>query len=224
MTAIPKPAGAADAPEAPPSPEAVAAFLAAHPGFLAERPDLLRLLDPPVRVHGEHLADHMTAMVHAERRRTQVLEQAMESAASAGRAGLALTTRVRLAVLALMRSRDVVETVTQEMPALLGIETCTLLAEGSARRGVAQLAPGAVARLLGPGRDAIVRAAPTEAALLHAEAAALVARDALVRVPLGGAAMLLALGARDPVALPLKQSTATLAFLGRAVAAALART
>ena len=48
--------------------------------------------------------------------------------------------------------------------------------------------------------------------------------DALARVPVWtGHPTLLALGARDPNALPAKQSTATLAFLGRAVAAALAR-
>jgi hypothetical protein len=81
-----------------------------------------------------------------------------------------------------------------------------------------------VARLLGPGRDARVRADVTDAELLHAEAAALVTRDALVRVPLWcGTPCMLALGARETVALPARQSAQTLAFLGRTVAAALAR-
>lgn len=224
VTLAPRRSG--DPPAAPdlPSAEAVAAFLAANPGFLAERPDLLRLLEPPQRVHGERLADHMAAMVQAERRRMRTLEQEMEAAASTGRAGQALSTRVRLAVLALMRTPEVTETVTQEIPALLGIETCTLLAEQPDRPGVAKLPPGMVARLLGPGRDVLVRAAPTDTALLHLEAAPLVARDALIRVPLRrGAAVLLALGARDAAALPARQSTATLGFLGRAVAAAMAR-
>ncbi len=69
-----------------------------------------------------------------------------------------------------------------------------------------------------------MRPSPTDAELIHQEAAPLVKRDALARVPVWtGHPMLLALGARDPNALPAKQSTATLAFLGRAVAAALAR-
>jgi len=81
-----------------------------------------------------------------------------------------------------------------------------------------------VSRLMGPGRDAVVRAAPTETVTLHEEAASLVARDALVRVPVWtGTPTMLSLGARDPHALPARQATATLAFLGRAVAAALAR-
>ncbi len=45
----------------------VAAFLRAHPAWLAEHPELYRLLAPPRRVHGEALADHMAAMLRAER-------------------------------------------------------------------------------------------------------------------------------------------------------------
>ncbi len=207
-----------------PAPEAVVAFLHAYPEFLAERPDLYRVLTPPRRVHGERLADHMLAMLSAERRRMRSLEAEMEAAVTAGRAGHGLAIRVRLAVLALMRSNDVTETVTQELPALLGIETCTLLSEAPDRRGVVKLPRGMVARLLGPGRDAVVRAVLSEVALLHQEAAPLVIRDALARVPVWtGQPTLLAIGARDPNALPARQATATLAFLGRAVAAALAR-
>lgn len=207
-----------------PAPEAVLAFLHANPDFLSERPDLYRLLDPPRRVHGERLADHMAAMLAAERRRVRSLEAEMDAAVTDGRAGHGLTIRVRLAVLALMRGTDVVDTVTQELPALLGIETCTLLSEVPDRRGVIKVPRGFVARLMGPGRDAVVRATPTETELLHEEAAPLVARDALARVPVWtGHPTMLAIGARDPGALPARQTTATLAFLGRAVAAALAR-
>jgi uncharacterized protein YigA (DUF484 family) len=207
-----------------PSAAAVAAFLRAHPEFLAEHPDLYRTLDPPRRVHGERMADHMAAMLAAERRRVRGLEADMDAALNAERAGNGLTIRVRLAVLALMRCGDVPEAVTQEMPALLGIETCTLLSEAPDRRGVVRLQRGAAARLLPAGRDAAVRPAPTDAELIHQEAALLVKRDALVRVPVWtGHPTLLALGARDANALPAKQSTANLAFLGRAVAAALAR-
>ncbi|MBD0274434.1 MAG: DUF484 family protein [Acetobacteraceae bacterium] len=221
--------GQAAAPEAAdaerlPAPPAVAAFLRAHPEFLAEHPDLYRVLAPPKRVHGERMADHMAAMLAAERRRVRGLESEMAAALNAERAGHGLTIRVRLAVLALMRCGDVPEAVTQEMPALLGIETCTLLSEAPDRRGVVKLQRGAAARLLRAGRDAVVRPAPTDADLIHQEAAPLVKRDALARVPVWtGHPTLLALGARDPNALPAKQSTATLAFLGRAVAAALAR-
>ncbi|NKC33135.1 GAF domain-containing protein [Falsiroseomonas selenitidurans] len=216
----------------------VAAYLLENPDFLARRPEIYRALAPPRRVHGENLADHMVAMVAAERARTRALEAEVQAAIDDGRAGATLVMRVRLAVLALMRSRDVVETVTQEWPALLRVESCALLAEpapasggpqtalafGFRRAGILPLPVGSVTRLVGRGRDARVRAEVTEAALLHAEAAALVTRDALVRVPLWcGTPCLLALGAREAAALPIRQAATTLAFLGRAVAAALTR-
>ncbi len=211
--------------------EEVAAFLVANPDFLAHRPELYRVLAPPRRVHGENLADHMVAMVAAGRARLRAIEAEMQEALAHGRAGAGLVLRVRLAVLALMRARDVTDTIGQELPPLLRVESCTLLAERRRaglsrlpRQGVRPLPEGAVARLLGPGRDARIRTEPAEAELLHAEAAPLVTRDALVRVPLCcGTPCLIALGAREQAALPARQAAQTLAFLGRAVAAALSR-
>ena len=115
--------------EPDPQAEGVEAYLREHPEFLAERPELYRVLLPPRRVHGENIADHMAAMLAAERNRTRALEAEMDSVLADGRAGAGLAVRVRLAVLALMRATDVVEAVTQELPALLGVETCTLAAE-----------------------------------------------------------------------------------------------
>ena len=215
-----------------PTAEVVAAYLLDHPDFLAKRPELYRTLAPPRRVHGENMADHMAAMVAAERSRTRGLEAEVQAAVADGRAGAALVMCVRLAVLALMRSRDVMETVTQELPALLRVDSCTLLSEpatpgstfGFRRAGFLPMPPGSLARLIGRGRDARVRTEVTEAVMLHAEAAGLVTRDALVRVPLAcGTPCLLALGARDAASLPTRQTATTLAFLGRIVAAALSR-
>jgi uncharacterized protein YigA (DUF484 family) len=230
------------APRGPePTAEEVAAYLRDHPDFLANNPDIYRSLTPPRRLHGENLADHMAAMVAAERGRTRQLEAEVQAAIADGRAGAALVLRVRLAVLALMRSRDIAETVNQELPALLRVESCAILAEPAGqpsflpgrrapvetalpRHGVRMLPAGAVARLVGRGRDARVRSEITDAELLHAEAAALVTRDAVARVPLWcGTPCMLALGARDAAALPARQAVTTIAFLGRAVAAALSR-
>ncbi|MBU8540503.1 DUF484 family protein [Falsiroseomonas tokyonensis] len=222
-----------------PTAEEVAAYLRDHPDFLLHRPELYRTLLPPRRLHGDNLTDHMAAMILAERARTRALEAEVQAAIEDGRAGATLVMRVRLAVLALMRARDVVETVSQELPALMRVESCTLLMEpaplpasrtadrsfaGFRRAGILPLPAGAVSRLVGRGRDARVRTEVTEALMLHAEAAGLVSRDALVRVPLTcGTPCLLALGAREAAALPTRQTTTTLAFLGRTVAAALSR-
>ena len=205
--------------------EAVARFLRDNPHFLAQRPELYRDLAPPRRVHGEAMADHMQARIEAVRADLARLETQLAEAAEAGRA---LAEAVRQAVIALIRAPDPLDAVTQDLPALLNLASASLAAEADPfappPAGIRLLPRGTIAALLAPGREAIVRAAPTDLRLLHGEAAPLVARDALVRAALpGGAPALLILGARSAEALPLRQSAATLGFLGRAVTAALAR-
>ncbi|MGH7115569.1 MAG: hypothetical protein ACREE9_13865, partial [Stellaceae bacterium] len=58
--------------------EQVVAFLRARPRFLAERPDLYRVLAPPRRVHGEQLADHMAAMIEAGREHASAMSARAE--------------------------------------------------------------------------------------------------------------------------------------------------
>ncbi|MCA3379599.1 MAG: hypothetical protein ING08_05085, partial [Roseomonas sp.] len=168
-------------------------FLRAHPGFLAARPELYRALAPPRRVHGDGLTDHMAAMLGAERERASALDAELRLALDAERAGLGLVSRVRLAVLALMRSDNAPETVAQEWPNLLGLESCTLCVEPPDNPGQLWMRPeqrplprGMVEKLLGRGRDVLVRDKPEDADMLHGEAGGLIARDALVRVVVAG--------------------------------------
>ena len=190
----------------------VAAYLAAHPGFLAERPALYRALQPPVRVHGETLADHMAALLAAARAETGQV-------ADAARAGLDLTIRAATAVAALIGVADVLGTVSAEWPALLGLESAGVAAEGPASSGLRDLPAGAVRRLTG-GREVLLRDDPAEAALLHGEAHGLVVRDALVHLP-GAWPRLLVLGAREAGRLPARGATAPLRLLAHALARAL---
>lgn len=195
--------------------EAVAAFLRAHPNFLADRPELYRLLAPPRRVHGEVLADHMAAMIAAERAHAAAMATRADDVLAAGRAAAGLTQRVQAAVLTLIRARDPADCVASEFPALLAVDSATLRTEGK------DLPRGAASMLLGK-RDAVLRPDPEDAGMLHGEASGLARVDALVLVP-GAPPMLLCLAARDPAALDPAQGTGALAFLGRAVAAALGR-
>jgi uncharacterized protein len=192
----------------------VEAFLRANPAWLADRPDLYRVLQPPTRVHGEGLADHMAAMLRVQRERADGL-------LAAGRASAGLASRVQDAVLALFRSTDPADCVSGEMPGILAVDAAHLCIEAD-HPGARRLPDGAVARLL-DGRQAVFRTAPTDAWLLHAEAAGLARHDALVRVPGEGPAALIALLARDQHVLDPAQGVGPLAFLGRAVAAALGR-
>jgi uncharacterized protein YigA (DUF484 family) len=199
----------------------VAAFLRAHPFWLAENPDLYRALQPPARVHGDNLTDHMAAMLRAERAHAAAMAARADDVLSAGRAAAGLAARVQAAVLALIAAADPAEAVAAELPGILGIDAASLCVEGfvwTAR----SLPTGAVKRLMGE-RDVVFREAPADAALLHGEAAELALQDVLVRVPGDGAPALLALVCRDRQGLNPTQGTGALAFLGRALAAALSR-
>ena len=199
----------------------VAAFLRSNPSFLADNPELYRVLAPPVRVHGEPLTDHMAAMIRAERAQSAIMAARADGVVEAGRAALGLTDRVQDAVLALMACDDPAEWVETELPGWLGLDAAKLCLEAY-RPGTRRLPAGTIGRLLAK-RDVVFRERPGDAALLHAEAASLARRDALVRVPamLGGTGGLLALAARSRTALQPGQGIAALTFLGRAIGAAL---
>ena len=173
-----------------------------------------------MRLHGERLADHMGAMLRAERAHATAMAERADDVLSAGRAAAGLAARVQEAVLALLRAADPVACVNDELPALLGLDAAGLCSE--VHLPDMRLIPGgAVARLLG-SRPVLFRTAPEDAHLLHGEAAALAARDALARIPGDGPPVLLALAARDAAALDPAQGTGALGFLARAIAARLA--
>ncbi len=199
----------------------VAAFLRARPRFLAERPELYRALVPPERIHGEAMADHMLAMLRAERQHAAAMAERADGVLAAGRAAAGIAARVQVAVLALIGAQDVAECVDHALPGLLALDAAALCMEADGS-GARRLPVGTVSGLLG-GRDVVFRAAPGDAVLVHAEAARLARRDALVRVPWAGAPALLALVSRDEAPLDPAQGIGALAFLGRAVGAALGR-
>ena len=204
----------------------IAAFLRANPGWLAAHPELYAVLDPPRRLHGEAMADHMAAIIDQARRHG-------DAAAAGRRATEGFTQLVQDAVLALMRAPDPAWCLQNDIPGLLRVESVRLSVESavpgaaaqsaaaqSAVAGAAPLDPGTVEALLGQ-RAALVRDAGPNPAL-HGEAAPLTVREALVRVPLTTAPALLAIAVRDPAGLE-GASTPSLTFLGQAAAAALER-
>ena len=181
-------------------------FLRANPGFLAERPALYGHMEPPRRVHGERMADHMEARLRAERARTAAALAAVPDRREA--AGMA--ARVQDAVLALMRADNKRDCIEHELPGLLGIDAARLVSAPVPHAGTAALA----------GAEAVVRPATSVTRPLHAEAGPLALTEALVRVDLPGDPALLVLTCRNTHSLGAR-SVGELAFLGRAVAAAL---
>ncbi len=199
-------------------PDKIEQFLRANPGFLAGRPGLYGVLLPPVRVHGNKVADHMAAQIAAGR-----AALAREKAEAAGllatqRAAAAMLARVQGAVLALIAADDVVDCVTNILPGLMAVDNAVLCADAPTP-GFRTLPAGTVRRLL-QGRLVQCRSQPEDAALLHAEAAELAVRDVLVRLPMARPA-LLAMASRDADAFSGIGDSEAYAFLGRVIAARL---
>ncbi len=199
--------------------EDVVGFLRAHPRFLAENPELYRLLEPPVRVHGTILADHMAALLAAERAHARTMAARADDVLAAGRAAAGLAHRVQEAVLLLIAARDVTECVAAEFPMALAIDAAALCVEAAGAQG---LPCGRIAELF-EGRSVVFRADAAPDAMLHGAAARLAVHEALVRIPGADPPAMLALAARDAAMLDPSQGTGALGFLGRAVAAALGR-
>ncbi|WP_291298064.1 DUF484 family protein [Elioraea sp.] len=219
--------GGKDAVAEPDEATTVEAFLRANPAFLAENPALYRALAPPKRVHGERLADHMTAMLEAERVRGTELRGTLEDLIAHGRANQANQARANQAILALLAARTPAEAfdiIGQDWPDLLGVDVVTVCAEGQAVTGARPLPRGTVARLLPSSAPIALRPQATDTVALYGEAAALVASDALARLTLaqGGEAMI-ACGSRDAGHFEPRQGTELVAFLAAAVSIALGR-
>lgn len=204
-----------------PDAEIVEAFLRANPHWLTERPGLYRVLAPPVRVHGDVLADHMAAMVRAERAHAAAMAERADDVLAAGRAVAGLMARVQQAVLALIHARDPADCVLGEFPSILAVDAACLCVEELLPD--ARLVPPGTVRTLLNGRDVIFRDSPDDAVLLHAEAARLARHDALIRVPWSGPPTLLALVSREMLTPDTSRGVGPLAFLGQAVGAALGR-
>ncbi len=199
----------------------VTAFLRAHPGFLAENPELYRALLPPERVHGASLADHMAAMLAAERAHAAAMAEQADCILAVGRAAAGLAARVHEAVLAVMHTDSLVDCIAGEFPSLLAVDAACLCIE-SELSGARHLPLGLVDSLLGPTR-VVFGADPQTAAVVHGEAMGLARHEALIRIPGNGPPAMLALASRDAAALDPAQGTTSLAFLGRVVATALGR-
>ncbi len=193
-----------------PAPEAVAAFLRAEPGWLALHPELYAALEPPRRLHGDRLADHMAAMLARAR-------ADLRAGTEDRRAAEGFTHRMQEAALALMRAADPAATLG-DLTALLRIDSARLCCE-AACPGAAWVPPGTVAALLGR-RVSVIQDAHRDP-ILHGEAAAALARrEALVRVDLEQGPALLALACRDGRALA-GATAGALGFLGQTIAAVL---
>jgi uncharacterized protein len=215
----------------------VVEYLRQHSDFLLRHPELLLGLSPPSRwVDADPVVDMQVYMIDRLREEVERVKGAAESLIHTSRSNMSTQNRTHQAVLTLLGAEtihDLAEAVSDDLPALLGVDVATLCFEDGAPElailtaaGIRRIAAGRVEALLG-GLDhdcALSEEMPGDP-MLFGDGAGLVQSSALVRVVPGepypeGA---LALGSRHGRTFHAGQGTELLTFLAHVVESCLRR-
>lgn len=213
-----------------PTDDEIEAFLQRRPEVLRDNPALLARLLPPDRHDGDgKIADlqrHMLDRLGGEVRRLRDTQGAL---LAASRSNLATQGQIHQAVMAALEApgrEHFLHTLTQDLPQILDLDAVALAVEARAPgpawaqgSDIRLLSRGGVERMLGTGRDILLRTETERARGLFGPAADLVRSDALVRLDLGPEQppALLAFGARAPGRFHPGQGTELLRFLCRVI-------
>jgi len=210
--------------------EDVVDYLRRHPNFLIDHPELLGVITPPaVRSEAGGIVDLQKFMVQRLQRRVTQLAATQDELIAAGRTNMSISGQVHHAVLALLEATSfehLIHTVTHDFATILDVDVAVLLIEESdfarphaAGNNLYGVRKGAVDRLLGRGRDILLRERSEATETIYGPASALVRSDALARLRFAANAPpgMLALGSREASKFHPGQATELLQFLARAV-------
>lgn len=208
----------------PVSAEDVAAYLLAHPDFLAEHPDVVARLNAPAAERPDGAIDLRSYMVERLRAEIDQLASSQQALISASRANTISRNRVHATVLRLLDAatlEQLIQTIATDLAVMLDIDVAVLLIESTGRglpcvldSGVRLVAEGKVKSLLG-GDDVRLEAQIRGEEPVFGAGAGLVHSQALIRIDVSPATppCLLALGSRHPEMFHAGMGTELIAFL-----------
>ncbi|MBC6405544.1 MAG: DUF484 family protein [Rhodospirillales bacterium] len=204
------------------SPEEIARFLRRNPDFLLNRPDLCATILPGLDC-GEGVVDLRTALLERARVANEALRQEIARLADTARNLQAEQRRVLAAARALLSAdsfEGLVGKVGQDLPSLLQLDAVALAIEQRdealcetrrppCMRGLVQLAPGMVERILGSESDIKVASCPHGMPEVFGAGAGLIRAEALIRLTVSDKTppALLGLGSRDEARFALGRAT-----------------
>jgi uncharacterized protein YigA (DUF484 family) len=187
------------------------------------------VLTPPRADRGEGVLDMQFFMLERLRGDLQKLKSQQRALISTSRSNLNSQGRIHQAVLAIIAAtsfEQLIQTVTTDLAVLLDVDVVTVAVENMAGRqprlphpGVQLLPTGTVDRILGEGKDALLRGEIVGEPMLFGSGAGLVHSEALLRLrvsehaPVG----LLCIGTRRPDKFNPGQGTELLTFLARSI-------
>ena len=203
----------------------IAAYLTAHPDFIARHPSLLHAMVPPSVDRGKGVVDFQRYMLTRLQGDLGNVNGERAALLNTARANAHNQSRIHAAALALIEARSLgqlIETLTGDLIEILNVDVIAMVVESNgvdlphvAASGIRIVVPGAITDLLGP-RNAILRGGIIGDPAIYGPGSGLIESEALLRLdisrrtPVG----LVAFGSRDPEAFQEGQGTEHIAFLG----------
>ncbi|MHA1107581.1 MAG: DUF484 family protein [Alphaproteobacteria bacterium] len=209
--------------------ESVAAYLRAHPDFLAENTDLMTTLTPPQFIRGEGVVDMQSFMLNRLQSEVAQLKSRERNLLAAAESNVNVQSRVHHATGALLNARSfkhLIRVINEELPEMLEVEATALCVETDEKLfgkkddpGVAVIKPGTIAELFEPETEIVLRPDTPGEAAIFGTAAAQVKSSAMLRLGIGPKVpmALLALGSRAPDGFDPRQGTELLGFFSHVV-------
>ena len=213
--------------------EQVRDFLAAHPDFLDENPDLLRVLTPPGFHDGDRVVDMQRFMVERMRQQIEALQKEFTDLLFSARDNLSVQTQIHEAVKHVLDSKDfatLMHVISHDLQRIFAVDVVKLCIEGDVVpfqdpefSALQFISRGTVDRLVGKERTIVLGSEPLPLEHVFASANALVESYALVRLSFETGEGMIAFGVRHKEQFHDGQGTEFLAFLAHVLEDCLSR-
>jgi uncharacterized protein YigA (DUF484 family) len=203
--------------------ETVAAYLKANPDFFTSHPDALPPLD-----QGKGVVDFQQVMLQKLKADKSTAQRVQRELIENVRANMNNQSRIQTAVLVVLEAEsfeEFIETVTQDLPVLLDVDTVNLIIESTSKEipfinqsGIRFAKAGTVKKWLSTG-DALLQDNINGHEELFGPGAGLVKSHALVRLEISQntPAGIIAFGSRDPEAFQPNQAVDQIGFLAQVI-------
>jgi uncharacterized protein YigA (DUF484 family) len=210
------------------SKDEVISFLKQNKNFLNEHPELLEHLDAPGQSHGKGVVDFQQALLQRLKSDKTSAQKLQKELIDTVRANMNNQNRIHTAVLVLLEAEtfeEFIETMTQDFPVLLDVDTVNLVIESTSKEipfvnlsGIRFARQGLVQKWLGTG-DALLQSNINGHEEIFGPGAGLVKSHALLRLEISPntPAGIIAFGSRDPDAFHPDQSIEQVGFLAQVV-------
>lgn len=206
----------------------VARFLHDHPDFFIQRPDVLEGLRMPRTDATRGVVDFQSALLERLKSDKSNASRLQKELIDTFRANMNNQSRIHTAVLVLLEAEsfeELIETITQDFPVLLDVDTASVIIESTSKEvpfihqaGMRFARQGTVNRWLGTG-DALLQANVNGQEEIFGPGAGLVKSQALLRLEISQdtPAGILAFGSRNPDMFQPDQAIDQIGFLAQVV-------